>query len=134
MLPGMTTGPEDSELMVRYADGDAAAFDLLYDRHAGPLYRYFLRQCPDEEVAGDLFRRCGPIRRATAITPARRTSTRTPTGAVEHRRQLRPSEDGEGHLETKPAHECRTAVSAGTRQPRAGRREAFILQRKPGST
>ena len=41
--------------MVAYRDGDAGAFDELYRRHKGPLYRYLLRQCRDAAVAEDLF-------------------------------------------------------------------------------
>lgn len=40
----------DEALMVAYARGDASAFDLLYDRHKGPLYRYFTRQLPESEA------------------------------------------------------------------------------------
>jgi RNA polymerase sigma-70 factor (ECF subfamily) len=46
---------DDAELMLRYAGGDARAFDLLYARHKGPLYRYLLRQCRDRAIADDLF-------------------------------------------------------------------------------
>lgn len=34
----------DEALMQRYRDGDIPAFELLYARHKGPLYRYFARQ------------------------------------------------------------------------------------------
>jgi len=34
----------DEKLMQQYAKGDAKAFDLLYARHRGALYRYFNRQ------------------------------------------------------------------------------------------
>jgi RNA polymerase sigma-70 factor (ECF subfamily) len=40
--------------MLRYADGELAAFRTLYDRHRGGLYRYFLRQSP-RDVAEELF-------------------------------------------------------------------------------
>jgi RNA polymerase sigma-70 factor (ECF subfamily) len=46
---------DDADLMLRYAGGDARAFDLLYARHKGPLYRYLLRHCRDRVVADDLF-------------------------------------------------------------------------------
>ena len=46
---------DDAELMLRYARGEARAFDVLYERHKGPLYRYLLRQCRDRAVADDLF-------------------------------------------------------------------------------
>jgi RNA polymerase sigma factor (sigma-70 family) len=37
-------GADDDALMLRYATGDAAAFDALYARYKGPIYRFFLRQ------------------------------------------------------------------------------------------
>ena len=40
--------------MLRYKDGDADAFDTLYSRHRGSLYRYFARQVPRAAV-NDLF-------------------------------------------------------------------------------
>ncbi len=41
--------------MLAYASGDAAAFDALYARHKGGVYRYLLRQCRQAGVAADLF-------------------------------------------------------------------------------
>ena len=45
----------DEQLMQRYAKGDAQAFDQLYARHCGPLYRYFNRQVNDAATANDLY-------------------------------------------------------------------------------
>ena len=45
----------DANLMLRYREGDARAFEILYERHKGPLYRYLQRLCRDPEVANDLF-------------------------------------------------------------------------------
>lgn len=45
----------DETLMLAYRDGDNAAFDALYRRHRGPLYRYLLRQCRDAAAAEELF-------------------------------------------------------------------------------
>jgi len=44
MLPVMARESSDRELMTRYKQGEAVAFEMLYARHKGPLYRYFLRQ------------------------------------------------------------------------------------------
>ena len=41
--------------MLRYAGGDAAAFELLYSRHRGGLYRFITRQCGDRGVAEELY-------------------------------------------------------------------------------
>jgi RNA polymerase sigma-70 factor (ECF subfamily) len=46
---------EDAQLMMRYRDGDSAAFSALYARHKGPLYRYLLRQVRSAGAASDLF-------------------------------------------------------------------------------
>ena len=41
--------------MEAYAGGDVSAFERLYARHRGPLYRYFLRQAGDAATANDLY-------------------------------------------------------------------------------
>lgn len=46
---------DDSVLMSRYRQGEVAAFDTLYARHKGPLYRYLLRQCRAADAAADIF-------------------------------------------------------------------------------
>lgn len=46
---------DDGALMLRYRDGDMRAFEILYARHKGPLYRYLQRLCRDRDVANDLF-------------------------------------------------------------------------------
>ena len=45
----------DEQLMQRYAKDDAQAFDQLYERHRGALYRYFIRQVSDTATANDLY-------------------------------------------------------------------------------
>ena len=47
--------PPDEDLMLAYAAGDAAAFDALYARHKGGVYRYLRRQCRQGGVADELF-------------------------------------------------------------------------------
>lgn len=46
---------DDDELMRRYARGDMRAFEALYRRHKGALYRYLVRQARNTETANDLF-------------------------------------------------------------------------------
>lgn len=55
MLAGMDVADQDGQLMLRYRGGDLGAFDALYARHKGPLYRYLLRQVHDPATASDLF-------------------------------------------------------------------------------
>jgi RNA polymerase sigma-70 factor (ECF subfamily) len=45
----------DEALMLAYRDGDLSAFDELYRRHKGPLYRYLVRQCGHPDAAEELF-------------------------------------------------------------------------------
>ncbi len=45
----------DEYLMSRYRDGDAAAFEMLYERHKSSLYRYLLRQLQDRGTAEEIF-------------------------------------------------------------------------------
>ena len=46
---------DDAALMLRYRDGDVRAFELLYQRHKGPLYRYLSRLCRNSELANDIY-------------------------------------------------------------------------------
>jgi RNA polymerase sigma factor (sigma-70 family) len=45
----------DEDLMLAYVAGDATAFDALYDRHRGGVYRYLMRQCRHGGIADELF-------------------------------------------------------------------------------
>jgi RNA polymerase sigma-70 factor (ECF subfamily) len=50
----MGSEASDEELMLRYGDGDAGAFEALYRRHRGPMYRFLLRQAGDAAAAEEL--------------------------------------------------------------------------------
>lgn len=45
----------DEELMLAYGNGDAGAFDTLYARHRGALFRYVLRGVKARAVAEELY-------------------------------------------------------------------------------
>ena len=45
----------DEQLMLRYRDGDAAAFETLYGRHRGGVFRYVLRQVGLRSAAEEVF-------------------------------------------------------------------------------
>ena len=53
--PAMDRAVEDSALMLRYQDGDVAAFEALYRRHNDALFRYLLRLCRHRATAEDVF-------------------------------------------------------------------------------
>lgn len=45
----------DEGLMLAYQAGDAAAFELLYQRYRSKLYRYLVHQCGDARLAEELY-------------------------------------------------------------------------------
>ena len=51
----MESRPADSALMLRYCDGDAEAFEILYRRHKDSTYRYLLRLSQNPDTAEDVF-------------------------------------------------------------------------------
>jgi RNA polymerase sigma-70 factor (ECF subfamily) len=55
LAPPHSDDRRDEDLMLSYASGDAAAFDALYARHKGGVYRYLLRHCGNAGTADELF-------------------------------------------------------------------------------
>ena len=51
----MQAEPSDEQLMLSYGAGDAAAFELLYSRHRGPLFRFMVHQVRDHATAEELY-------------------------------------------------------------------------------
>jgi RNA polymerase sigma-70 factor (ECF subfamily) len=72
-MPATEAAP-DEDLMLAYARGDAAAFDRLYARHRGGVYRYVLRHCGNAGTADELFQDIwmSVIRARATYTPAAR--------------------------------------------------------------
>jgi RNA polymerase sigma-70 factor (ECF subfamily) len=54
-LRGMTGERTDEDLMLAYAHGDARAFETLYERHRGGLYRFVLRGLSQRALADECF-------------------------------------------------------------------------------
>ena len=48
-------GSEDQSLMLAWAGGDARAFELLYQRHRGSLFRFLLGQLRNQSLAEDIY-------------------------------------------------------------------------------
>ncbi|TCJ18173.1 RNA polymerase sigma factor [Parasulfuritortus cantonensis] len=63
--------------MLAYRDGDAAAFEVLYGRWRGPLYRYFLRQCAQAGEADELFQ--DVFMKVIGAAPSYQPTARFPT-------------------------------------------------------
>ncbi|MGD9020669.1 MAG: sigma-70 family RNA polymerase sigma factor [Lysobacterales bacterium] len=94
----------DERLMQRYARGDAGAFEELYRRHRGPLYRYFLRQVTEPATANDLYQ--GAWEKIIKARKRYRPSAPFTTWMyriahnhlVDHYRRLRPADSLEENL------------------------------------
>jgi RNA polymerase sigma-70 factor (ECF subfamily) len=54
----MEAGDADAQLMLRYARGDARAFDLLYSNHRAGLWRFIRRTVADDAATDDVFQEC----------------------------------------------------------------------------
>jgi RNA polymerase sigma-70 factor, ECF subfamily len=146
----------DEALMAAYRDGDAAAFQVLYARHRGGLYRFLLRQCGAAALAEELFQDVwlNVIRARRRYAPQARFATYLYRIAhnrlVDHYRRnaRRPLEQAQAHdegwLQELPGdtqqqpeirHERRVAVQRLlellTRLPEA-QREAFVMHEEAG--
>jgi RNA polymerase sigma-70 factor (ECF subfamily) len=144
----------DEELMLAYRDGDAGAFDALYRRHKGPLYRYLVRQCRDAAAAEELFQDIwlNLIRaRATYTVTARFTTylyRLAHNRLIDHYRRRAPAallsfDDDESTAEIAGGRQSEPHVSyeAKAQAQRvlqvleslpAAQREAFVLQHEAG--
>ncbi len=99
----------DQQLMYQYAQGDHQAFTLLYNKHKGALYRYFVRQIGNSQLAEDLYQETWGrvIRAAENYQSKAKFTTWLYTIAhnllVDHYRALKPvdnfSEHGDGEYE-----------------------------------
>ncbi len=125
--PAMERAPlDDSALMLRYQDGDTAAFEELYRRHNDALYRYFLRLGGDAAAAEDLYQEAWTkiIRARSSYRPTakfttflyrvahncfidyvRRNKRHTQTAAVDPDTQPSANESPEMHAESRLARE-----------------------------
>ena len=145
----------DEDLMLAYALGSADAFETLYRRHKGPLYRYLVRQCRDAAIAEELFQDiwANIVRARESYTVAARFTTYLYRLAhnrlIDHYRRRTPAalvsfDDESAALPEPvlPAHEEPDA--AYDSKARAARllelladlpeaqREAFVLQHESG--
>jgi RNA polymerase sigma-70 factor (ECF subfamily) len=147
----------DEDLMLAYAAGDAAAFDALYARHKGGVYRYLLRQCRPGVAVDELFQDVwmNLIRARASYTPTAKFATYLYRLAhnrlIDHYRasgQVRlVSADDEAHEEAVAALPARSALQPerraenrelGERLKNAvaalppPQRDAFLLQHEAG--
>ena len=147
---------EDEELMLLYGAGDARAFERLYARHKGGVFRFLRRQCAGNAVAEELFQDVWlrVVSARASYTPSAKFTTWLYTIAhnrlMDHYRSLGrrpphaslddedapiaepvadPAESPERALDRKRAAE--RIVAAVEALPGA-QREAFLLQQEAG--
>lgn len=146
----MDNMPEDSALMLRYRDGDVAAFEVLYRRHNDAVFRYLLRLCQHRDTAEDVFQDAwGKIVKArdsyrpTAkfstflyrvahncfIDHIRRNKRHTQTAAVEPDSQPDPADLPEVETERSLA---RRRLEAALRDLPEEQRDVFLLSEEAG--
>ncbi len=157
-------GPDDADepLMLAYAAGRAEAFDRLYARHKGPVFRYLVRHCNDARLAEELFQDVwtGVIRGRARYVPTAKFTTWLYTLAhnrlVDHWRargqlgfvSIDDEGDGDGRdaalalpgartdePETRTAaKEVGARIAAALAALPAVQRDAFLLQQEAGMT
>jgi RNA polymerase sigma-70 factor (ECF subfamily) len=140
----------DEELMLAYGRGDAAAFEVLYKRHRGALYRFILRAIKQPSAAEELFQEAWirVIEARSRYTPQARFTTWLYTIAhnllVDHwrRKGLTLVELDENQVAAAPdnparqaeARESLTRLLHAIEALPAAQREAFLLHEEGGLT
>ena len=145
----------DEQLMLAYRDGNAAAFDDLYARHKGRLFRYVLRGVKTRALAEELYQEIWikVVEARARYTPSARFTTWLFTIAhnrlVDHwrRKELAvvaagEGEDGPGAGPDEAADPARRAESrealarfaAALEALPHAQREAFLLHEEGGLT
>jgi len=146
----MNKSPEDSALMLRYCDGDVAAFEVLYRRHKDAVFRYLLRLCQHRDTAEDVFQDVwGKIVKARGsyrptakfstflyrvahncfIDHIRRNKRHTQTAAVEPDSQPDPADLPEVETERSLA---RRRLEAALQELPEEQRDVFLLSEEAG--
>ncbi|MFM7784699.1 MAG: sigma-70 family RNA polymerase sigma factor [Gammaproteobacteria bacterium] len=152
-----TADATDESLMRAWQQGDAAAFEEIYRRHRGPVYRFVRRQCGGSASADDVFQEVWMtfIRQRNSWEP--RAALRTFLYRIAHSRtvdQLRVQSRERGAIALsldeedapEPVDACRCGepedVAAQRSDARAlerclaelpaAQREAFLLKEEAG--
>jgi RNA polymerase sigma-70 factor (ECF subfamily) len=153
MLLGMEAELNDTALMLRYQDGDMAAFETLYKRHRGPLFRFLLRQIGNQQFAEDVFQEVWSrvIRSSKSYRPTARFTTYiyhiARNCSVDHYRRMgkqqnvvseneagvaEPSADTGNPVAEASNTDTREALSIALRELPTEQREVFLLKEESG--
>ncbi len=97
--------------MLNYGAGDADAFDMLYQRHKGPLYRFVLRQCGQpfvDELFQDIWLKVINARKTYRVSASFRTWLyhMARNRIIDHHRRqnIRPLDNHTDELDSVPAN------------------------------
>ncbi|MGH8453400.1 MAG: RNA polymerase sigma factor, partial [Nevskiales bacterium] len=144
----VSTEPADEALMLAYQAGEAAAFDRLYTRHRGALFRFLLRGCGNRAQAEEMFQDVwmNVIKARSSYKPSAKFTTWLYRIAhnrlIDSYRQQRPQEELSEELPDERAGPERGAIQ----QEQLARlmrciadlpleqRTAFLLQEERGLT
>ena len=137
--------------MLRYRDGDVAAFEMLYARHRGGLYRYLLRQLGTpalaEELYQDVWARIIQARgryepRAKFTTWAYRIAhnrlmdhfraAHVPLAEPDDQALEELPDDAPPAWETLDRERAANAIASAVAQLPAAQRDAFLMQHEGG--
>lgn len=147
---GADVRSSDERLMLRYAAGEAAAFEPLYRRHKDGLWRYFLRQGCDEATASELFQDvwANLIRSRAGYQPSARFATwlykLAQNRLIDHWRANKPNVELDEADERLAESEHRAPSARADQAEQADRlrraitglpadqRQAFLLQAEAG--
>jgi RNA polymerase sigma-70 factor (ECF subfamily) len=145
----MTGEPTDEELMLAYARDDLRAFDRLYARNRGPLYRFLLRSAGNRASADELFQetwvrvigarqRYRPDARFSTwllgiahrllIDQSRRSRPQSGTEAAELALAQEPAPEHEAPDQALGAFELARRVQSALAELPAEQREAFLMR------
>lgn len=125
----------DHRLMQEFANGDPRAFELLYQKYKGGLYRYFIRQIGDKQLAEDLYQEtwarvikaaAGYERRAKFTTWLYRIAHNL---LIDHVRALKPVElFSDAAIEGEPINDGQPCMQYAPEQLTAQGQKATILK------
>jgi RNA polymerase sigma-70 factor (ECF subfamily) len=140
----------DEELMLAYGRGDAGAFETLYKRHRGALYRFVLRSIKERGTAEELFQEAWirVIEARSRYAPQARFTTWLYTIAhnllVDHWRKkgltlVQLDDDAGVAAADNPARQAEarqalTRLASALEALPAAQREAFLLHEEGGLT
>ncbi|MGQ8366937.1 sigma-70 family RNA polymerase sigma factor [Glaciecola sp. 1036] len=116
-LNNQTVQETDENLLTQFVNGEYAAFQLLYERHKGGLFRYVARQLHDQNLVEDIFQEVWSkvISRASSFDQQAKFTTWLYTIArhhlIDHIRHIKVVENVISESENKEAVEGVSASS-----------------------